>query len=61
MWNELLAALGLMLVLEGVLPFLSPESFRKTLQRMAQLDNQILRLAGLASMGLGLVVLYFFR
>jgi len=61
MWNELLAALGLLLVLEGVLPFLSPESFRKTLQRMAQLDNQILRLAGLASMGLGLVVLYFFR
>ena len=61
MWNELLAAFGLMLVLEGILPFLSPESFRKTLQRMAQLDNRLLRLAGLASMGLGLVVLYFFR
>ncbi|MDQ5908003.1 MAG: uncharacterized protein QG599_94 [Pseudomonadota bacterium] len=61
MWNELLAAFGLMLVLEGILPFLSPESFRKTLQRMAQLENRILRLAGLASMGLGLVVLYFFR
>lgn len=61
MWNELLAAFGLMLVLEGILPFLSPESFRKTLQRMAQLENRLLRLAGLASMGLGLVVLYFFR
>lgn len=61
MWNELLAAFGLMLVLEGVLPFLSPDSFRQTLQRMAQLDNRVLRWAGLASMGLGLAVLYFFR
>ncbi len=61
MWNELLAAFGLMLVLEGMLPFLSPESFRKTLQRMAQLENRLLRLTGLASMGLGLVVLYVFR
>jgi hypothetical protein len=61
MWAELLAAFGLMLVLEGVLPFLSPGSFRQTLQRMTQLEDRVLRLAGLASMGLGLVVLYFFR
>jgi uncharacterized protein YjeT (DUF2065 family) len=61
MWDELLAAFGLMLVLEGILPFLSPGSFRQTLQRMAHLENQVLRLVGLASMGLGLVVLYFFR
>lgn len=61
MWNELLAAFGLMLVLEGILPFLSPGSLRHTLLRMTQLEDRVLRLAGLASMGLGLVVLYFFR
>ena len=61
MWNELLAAFGLMLVLEGILPFLSPGSFRQTLHRMIQQEDRVLRLAGLASMGLGLVVLYFFR
>jgi hypothetical protein len=61
MWDELLAAFGLMLVLEGVLPFLSPRALRQTLLQMAQLEDRVLRLAGLASMALGLLVLYFFR
>ncbi|MFZ1827771.1 MAG: DUF2065 domain-containing protein [Candidatus Competibacteraceae bacterium] len=61
MWDELLAAFGLMLALEGILPFLSPDSFRQTLQRMVRLENRVLRWAGLSSMGLGLAVLYFFR
>ena len=61
MWDELLAAFGLMLVLEGILPFLSPGSLRQTLLRMTQLEDRVLRLAGVASMGFGLVVLYFFR
>ena len=61
MWDELLAAFGLMLVLEGVLPFLSPGALRQTLLRMAQLEDRVLRFAGLASMALGLLVLYWFR
>jgi uncharacterized protein YjeT (DUF2065 family) len=61
MWDELLAAFGLMLVLEGVLPFLSPHALRQTLLQMAQLEDRVLRFAGLASMALGLLVLYFFR
>jgi uncharacterized protein YjeT (DUF2065 family) len=61
MWDELLAAFGLMLVLEGILPFLSPGVLRQTLLRMAQLEDRVLRLVGLASMALGLLVLYFFR
>ena len=61
MWDELLAAFGLMLVLEGVLPFLSPGALRQTLLRMVQLEDRVLRFAGLASMVLGLLVLYFFR
>lgn len=61
MWNELLAAFGLMLVLEGIMPFVNPTNFRRTLARMAQLEDRLLRLIGVASMAFGLVVLYFFR
>ena len=61
MWNELLAAFGLMLVLEGILPFLNPGALRRTLLRMVELEDRVLRFAGLASMLLGLLVLYFFR
>ncbi|BCO33212.1 hypothetical protein TspCOW1_33150 [Thiohalobacter sp. COW1] len=59
MWNELLIALALMLVIEGVLPFLSPDGFRRTLVSMIQLDDRGLRLAGLASMLIGLTLLYW--
>ena len=61
MWDELLAAFGLMLVLEGILPFLSPGALRQTLLRLAQLEDRVLRFAGLASMMLGLLVLYYLR
>ncbi|RUQ36940.1 MAG: DUF2065 domain-containing protein [Candidatus Competibacteraceae bacterium] len=61
MWDELLAALGLMLVLEGILPFLSPRTSRQSLLRMAHLNDRILRLVGLTSMSCGLLVLYLFR
>ena len=61
MWDDLLAAFGLMLVLEGILPFLNPRALRQTLLKMTQLEDRILRFAGLVSMALGLLVLYFFR
>ena len=61
MWDELLAAFGLMLVLEGILLFLNPGALRQTLLRMAQLEDRVLRFVGLASMGLGLLVLYWLR
>ena len=61
MWDELLVAFGLMLVLEGILPFLSPGAFRQTLLRISQTEDRALRLAGLGCMGLGLVVLYLLR
>lgn len=61
MWDELLAAFGLMLVVEGIVPFLSPSVLRQSLLRLSQLEDRVLRFAGLASMLLGLLVLYFFR
>jgi uncharacterized protein len=61
MWNELLAAFGLMLVLEGILPFLNPRALRQTLLQITQLEDRVLRFVGLLSMAVGLLVLYILR
>lgn len=60
-WSDLLAAFGLMLVLEGILPFLNPRVLRQTLLQITQLEDRALRFGGLLSMALGLLVLYFLR
>ena len=60
-WKDLLAAFGLVLVIEGIMPFLNPLAWRRTLEAVAQLDTRRLRLVGLASMAAGLVILYFAR
>lgn len=59
MSHDLWAALALVLVLEGILPFASPGAVRRALQAMNELTDNQLRGAGLASMLLGLVLLYF--
>lgn len=53
------AALALMLVLEGLFPFLSPGGWRQTFLRLLQLRDGQLRFFGLTSILLGLVTLYF--
>ena len=60
-WPDLAAALGLLLVVEGILPFLSPASLRRTLERMSAMDDSTLRFAGVASMLAGVAVLWLAR
>lgn len=60
-WSDLLAALALYLVLEGVMPFLSPQSVKRLMQALSSLQDRQLRLFGLASMSAGLALLYFVR
>ena len=60
-WPDLAAALGLLLVVEGVLPFLSPAGLRRALERMSAMDDATLRYAGAASMAAGVVVLWLTR
>ena len=57
MWQDLLAAIALMLVLEGILPFLNPGRFRNLLRLVNQMDDGAVRVAGLVSMSLGVVLL----
>ena len=56
-----LCAVGLMLVLEGIMPFLSPRSFRRTLAAVVQADDRVMRIVGLFSMLAGVALLYFIR
>ena len=60
-WSDLLAALALVLVIEGMVPFLNPQSLRRMLETMSQLDDRTLRIAGLVSMLCGVVMLYIVR
>ena len=58
MWHELGIALALLLILEGVFPFLSPDGLRKALAAIHQLSDSQLRFAGLTCMLIGVVLLY---
>ena len=58
MWHELLIAFSLMLVIEGIWPFLNPEGMRRALLMLADQDNRSLRSAGLLSMVAGVILLY---
>jgi hypothetical protein len=55
--TSLLAALALMLVLEGVLPFLAPVLWRETFRKMTEMSDGQLRFVGLVSMLGGLLLL----
>ena len=61
LWNDLLAALALLLVIEGMVPFLNPQSLRRMLAMVSQLDDRTLRITGLASMIVGVVLLAIVR
>lgn len=61
MWQDLLVALALLLVIEGIWPFLSPGGMRRALLAVADQDDRALRIAGLVSMVLGVVLLYLVR
>jgi uncharacterized protein YjeT (DUF2065 family) len=52
------AALALVLVFEGLFPFISPGGWRRTFLRLLQLHDGQLRFFGLCSIGLGLALLW---
>jgi uncharacterized protein len=57
MLDLLLGAVALMLVIEGLLPFLSPSSWRTMFERATRLSDGQIRFIGLSSMLVGLVLL----
>ena len=61
MSNTLLTALALMLVIEGVLPFLVPALWRDTFRKLTEMSDGQIRFIGLTSMLAGLLLLYVAR
>ena len=56
----LLTALALMLIIEGLLPFLAPGFWRETFRRITEMSDGQLRFIGLTSMLAGLLLLFLF-
>ncbi|MDZ7748946.1 MAG: DUF2065 domain-containing protein [Halofilum sp. (in: g-proteobacteria)] len=60
-WGDLWSALALVLVIEGLMPFLMPAAFRRTMASVAQFPDGQLRTVGLVSMLVGIALLYLVR
>lgn len=60
-WADLLAGLAFYLILEGLLPFASPQGWRRGLAALAELEDGQLRRFGLVVMIAGLVLLFLVR
>lgn len=60
-WNDLLAAIALYLVIEGLLPFASPAGWRQGLLLISRMRDSQLRLFGLVSIAAGLALLWLVR
>ncbi len=61
MWQDFFSALALLLVLEGIMPFLNPQHFRRGLLMAADLNDTTLRGLGLVGMVVGVIILYVLR
>jgi uncharacterized protein len=59
--TDLLAALGLFLVLEGIAPFINPQGVKRTFAKLLEVRDRELRIAGLGSMLVGVIILFLVR
>jgi uncharacterized protein YjeT (DUF2065 family) len=60
-WTDLFAALAILFILDGVMPFISPSSMKRLLSRFASLEDREMRIAGFISMSVGLAILFLVR
>lgn len=58
MLDDFIRAIALVLVIEGMMPFLSPDGWRQAMIQAGRLSDKTLRTIGLASMLIGVMVLY---
>lgn len=60
-WQDLFAAIALYLILEGIIPFFSPRTFRQFLYSMQRISDITLRIAGICAIVAGVVLLNIVR
>ncbi len=61
MWQDILTAFALYLIIEGMIPFVGPDFFRQTVAKLAKLNDNHLRATGLTIMATGLLLLFVVR
>jgi uncharacterized protein YjeT (DUF2065 family) len=61
MWTEILTAAALVLVIEGILPFVGPSRYRQLVAQIVRLSDNQLRTFGLSAMIVGVVLLFIVR
>ena len=60
-WTEILTALALVLVIEGMLPFVRPGRYKQLVAQIVRLSDNQLRAFGLGAMIIGIVLLFVVR
>jgi uncharacterized protein YjeT (DUF2065 family) len=60
-WTEILTAVALVMVLEGMLPFVGPGRYKQLVAQIVRLSDNQLRTFGLSTMIAGLLLLFFVR
>ena len=60
-WSEILTAIALLFVIEGMLPFIRPSRYKQLVAQISRLSDNQLRTYGLTAMIAGLVLLFFVR
>ena len=60
-WTEILTAVALVLILEGMLPFVGPGRYKQLVAQIVRLSDNQLRTFGLSTMIAGLLLLFFVR
>jgi uncharacterized protein YjeT (DUF2065 family) len=60
-WTDLLAALAIVCIIEGIMPFINPSAMKRLFASMASMEEREMRVIGLLSMLVGLAMLYLVR
>ena len=60
-WTDFFTALGIVLIIEGIMPFLNPIKWKQMLLLIADLSDSALRIGGLILMISGLLLIYYVR
>ena len=60
-WTDLLTAIALVLIIEGLMPFFSPKGWKEVLVKILQMEEKQLRFIGLTSMVIGILILNWVR
>ena len=60
-WTDFFAALAIVCIIEGIMPFINPLGMKRLLARLSSMDERELRLGGFFSMAVGLAILFLVR